>query len=212
MGERNAVRRRVVEVVIVLFAITLALLFLFKPPHASANCPADDPNCMDQPPPPPAGGGGGGGGGNSCSCVNGVCSGNACPKPSPPPPPPPPPAGNFAPPPPSRRVTPVPPPPPPAGNFAPNLPAATATPAVTPTAALNADPPQAGAAPNVVPDGKLVADVAPPSNKANTAGQAAGAVAAGAGVLLAGETVVGGVRIVKDSRPIGCAAWPESKK
>lgn len=180
----TSVRRRVVEAAVIAGAIALTLLFFFgagaKP--ASACSYPGAPDCdMNPPPPPPGSGGhnGGGGGSNSCSCVNGVCSGNACPKSSPPPPPPPPPAGNFAPPPPPSRTSKPVPPPPPAGNFAPDLPA---TPTQTPTAAVGADPPRADIAPTPAPDGKLIANTSS-GNKPNTGGEAAGAAAAGAGAL-----------------------------
>ena len=200
-------QRIVVDVLIAAIAIAAALAFLFIPRGqvrvASACSYPGAPDCDMNPPPPPPGGGGGhnGGGGNSCSCVNGVCSGNACPKSNPPPPPPPPPAGNFAPPPPPNRTrTPV-PPPPPAGNFAPNLPV---TPTQTPTAVVGADPPRADVAPTPVPDGKLIADTKPDKG-ANTAGQAAGAAAAAGGVALAAASAA--PKRDKPHQSKGCYGW-----
>jgi hypothetical protein len=141
-------RRIAVDVTIGLLALVAAFMFFAAPEGGSPalhGVAAADNMDPPPPPPPPPGNNNGGGNTNSCSCVNGVCSGNACPRSNPPPPPPPPPAGNFGPPPPPRRVTPPPPPPPPAGNFVPDAPAAAAVaPAFSPTAVVSADPPSAG--------------------------------------------------------------------
>jgi hypothetical protein len=206
-ARRPARRRLAIDLLIAGLSLIAAFLFFAAPEGGSPalhGVAGANPNMSPPPPPPGGGGGGGNGGGNSCSCVNGVCSGNACPKPPPPPPPPPPPAGNFAPPPPPHR-TPV-PPPPPAGNFVPVQPAV-ATPALQPTAAVSAVVPVPA---NLCSDqsslggrrvqliaaktdpacdkavaSKLVASEKPKDPGPNRAGQAAGGVLAVAGAAAA---------------------------
>jgi hypothetical protein len=164
-------RRRIIEVAGVLGGILLALLFLVAPPQASADGGMGGGNGQD-------GGNGSDGRGYSCSCVNGVCSGTACPRTAPPPPPPPPPTRSVAPPPPPRRAT----APSPSGDFV-NSNVLTET-TLTPTAQLSADAPSAG-----VSKTALVANT-DSDDGSSAALQALGAIAALSALALGATSVV----------------------
>ncbi len=206
---RGARRHRVLwDLVIAALALVAALLFFAAPEGANPLAPSvagaqHSPQPAPPPPPPPQHGGGGGGGGggntNSCSCVNGVCSGNVCPKPAPPPVAPPPPAGHFAPPPPQKAATTPRIATPPAGDFAANLPAAST---LTPTAALSAVLPTPSAAAEVAPDPKLVADSKPADAGPNRAAQAAGGALVGGSALAIGSA--GKKRASEQGTATGC--------